>query len=77
MDASVVSRVPSTQRWMIRSAKVREATTVAFTSARVKRVFWKSRIALPKALRSLVYSTVSARARSMCATAWMPISARS
>ncbi|MOA15178.1 hypothetical protein D3C78_1353240 [compost metagenome] len=50
---------------------------MAFTSARVKRVFWKSRIDLPKALRSRVYSTVKASARSSEAAAWIEISARS
>ncbi|MCY1243751.1 hypothetical protein D9M72_567820 [compost metagenome] len=77
MDARVVSRVPSIQREMIRSTKVFDACTVAFTSASTKRLFWKSITGLPNTLRSLVYSTVRRRARSITATAPTPICARS
>ncbi|MNC79064.1 hypothetical protein D3C75_1314390 [compost metagenome] len=69
--------MPSIQRWMIRSTKVLAAKTVALASASTKRLFWKSITGLPKALRSLVYSTVRRRARSITATAPTPICARS
>ncbi|MNE75272.1 hypothetical protein D3C80_1714120 [compost metagenome] len=62
---------------MMWSQKVREATTVALTSARVKRVFWKSSTGLPNTMRSLVYSSVNTKARSMVATAAIAICARS
>ncbi|MNP53571.1 hypothetical protein D3C76_1480580 [compost metagenome] len=56
---------------------MRPASTVALTSASLKRVFWKSSTGLPNTLRSLVYSTVSFSARSIWAAAPMAICARS
>ncbi|MCY1305662.1 hypothetical protein D9M70_554810 [compost metagenome] len=77
IEARVESSLPSIHCWMMWSQKVREAKTVALTSARVKRVFWKSSTGLPNTLRSLVYSRVSSRARSIEAAEPMAICARS
>ena len=53
-EAVAASSLPSMCRATQWSRKVRAAMTSVETSARVKRVFWKALIGLPKAVRSLV-----------------------
>ncbi|MDT4866956.1 hypothetical protein FQZ97_1018440 [compost metagenome] len=57
--------------------KLRTTCAMVAHSASLKRVFWKSESAWPKALRFLVYSTVSSTARSITAAAGTASSRRS